>query len=296
MAGKKKKIVDDATKINADFLQPIFGGDLSANPNTPEYNGHFHDGKKDTWGHAPKINLADHTTGRLVLSDEFAVAKNISSYPSVVAKLSDFPSVNSTNIIATSYPFTAPNMLATAIWYFAVPQDMDLTKSSYFSFQWMGDIITTDGYGNAIFDSTKLSPQGQLISQTTTFRITWQWFTPGYSIYPPAVVYDGYTPINLPGTNINQNSLTRGRIPNLTVNDLPFRLITNDSSTSNYSYVNLTGLQQANGAVVLGVQVDVLSSGFITGPSLSGHINFFQGNFVYLSKILGSSNISFNTL
>lgn len=329
----KKKIINDATLIDAGFLQPIFGGDKTADPNAPEFNGHFHDGRSDSWGHAPKIDLTNHTTGRLTLQDSFAVAKLVSASPSVVATPNNIlsgtflnssgtpplksagnlngalpfqqldgyfnASLNSpyTTMGVTSnvYPFTTSNIVTSAIWYFSIPLDMDTTKVSYFSFGWMGDILTTDANGNTVFDATKLDSNGNILSQTSTFRITWQWYNTGYSIFPPAVIYDGYIPTNIAGTKINANTLTRGRIPNLTVNQLPFTFAINDSSVGTQNYVGLTGLQQANGAAMIGIQVDVLSSGFISSPT-SGHLNFYQGNFIYLSKTLGSPVVAFKTI
>jgi len=114
----------------------------------------------------------------------------------------------------------------------------------------------------------------------------------------------------VPSSFINQNTLTRGRIGALTVNDAPFKLIVNDSSINNPNYVGLTGLQQATNAVMLGVQVDILTSGFISVPNVTlpqdlqagnisinklGHVRFFQGNFIYMSKIMGSPNTIFRT-
>lgn len=326
----KKKIINDATLIDAGFLQPIFGGDKTADPTTPEYNGHFHDGRTDTWGHAPKIDLTNHTTGRLVLQDSFAVAKSVSAQPSVVstpgntisgsflnnstqksaayfnstpplqqmdgyfsASLNTLYPVN--GVSTPTYPLTTPGIITSAIWYFSIPYDMDTTKSSFFSFGWMGDILTTDSANNTIFDTSKLDTNGNIQSQTTIFRITWQWYSAGYSVFPPAVIYDGYIPTNLAGTKVNANTLTRGRIPNLAVNQLPFTFAINDSSTGNQNFVGLTGLQQATGAVMVGIQVDVLSSGFISS-STSGHLSFYQGNFVYLSKTMGSPVVSLKTI
>lgn len=329
---KKKKIVDEATTIGSDFLQAIFGGDNTAPITSPNSNGHFHDGGSN-WGSAPKVDLTQHTTNRLILQDAYSVARSVSSYPSLIYATNNITSGTFLNVAGTSLkssanlngvvplqrldgyynaisgilptinsttspqPFTVSGTLSSAIWYFAIPFDMDITKPAYFSFEWMGDILTTDGYGNTILDSTKLS-QGQPQAQTTTFRITWQWYSPGYAILPPAVIYDGYTPANIVGTNINQNSLTRGRIPNLSVNDLPFKLIVNDSSSNNPNYVALTGIQQTTSAVMLGIQIDVLNSGFVNTSlnSLSGHVSFFQGNLIYLSKTMGSSITSFRTL
>lgn len=373
MASKKKKIIDNATLINQDFLQPIFGGDSKAAVTDPNFNGHLHDDGGE-WGHAPKIDLSKHTTGRVLLQDIYSVSKAVSAYPSIIATQNNIISgtllnvpnstfksnvaltipvtnpynnananfiaidtnpsiavsgvlgtisgsqpnlVNSNvngeldgkisvilsgptsplNISSPDYPFTVPNIVTSAIWYFQVPLDMDVTKKAYFSFAWMGDILTTDGFGNTILDTTKLSQAGSPVAQTTTFRVTWQWFTPGYSVFPPAVIFDGYVPSNIVGSNTNANTLTRGRISNLTVNALPFSLLINDSSSGNQNYINLTGLQQATGAVMLGVQVDVLNTGFanITTDNQSGHLKFYQGNFVYLSKTMGGADVTFNT-
>jgi hypothetical protein len=345
---KKKKIVNDVTTIDSSFLQPIFGGDFAASPSSPEFNGHLHDGNSDTWGHAPKIDLTGHTTGRVTLQDSYAVARSISSYPSILASPLNvfggtFLNIASTNIktagtsaslnggfpftldgyfnaISSSpysllnasnpvYPFTVANIISTAIWYFAVPLDMDVTKSSYFSFEWMGDIIVADNNGNVSLDTTKVDVNGAVQAQTTNFRVTWQWYSPGFAIFPPAVIYDGYAPTSVvPSSYLNQNSLTRGRIAALTVNEYPFKLVVNDSSLNNPNYVGLTGLQQATNAVMVGVQVDVLSSGF-TNPDVfdstnaakygllnqTGHVRFYQGNLIYLSKIMGSPNTSFRT-
>lgn len=252
---KKKKIIDDATTIDSAFLQPIFGGDKSADPNSPEYNGHLHDGGTDSWGHAPKIDLTNHTTGRLILQDQFAVAKTV------------------------SLPATAATTVGSGrVWYFSVPADIDITKPAYFSFGWMGD--STDGYNN-IKNTT---------FQTTVFRITWQWYIPGYAIFTPAVIYDSQPPANQVGSNVNGNTLTRGRLPNFTVNTPPFQLLTNDSAVGKPNYVKLTGLDQAQSSSIVGVQVDVSSTGFPNG------IVFINGTFLYLSKTIGAANINISSL
>lgn len=289
---KKKRILDDITVIDRALLQPIFGGDPTAPPNSPERLGHFHDDGGDL-GHAPKIDLTNNTTGRLVLADQFAVSRSINAYPALIETPSSLPD----DISSPSSPFSSSSILTTAIWYFGLPLDMDLNKSSYFSFGWQGDITTRDAYGNVSLDPSKLN-QGQLQTQTTTFRITWQWYIPGSAIYPPAVIFDGYLPTNINMTNANPNALTRGRLSSLTVNSLPFRLVINDSSTGNPNYVNLTGLSQSTGAVMVGIQVDVMNSTFLNPAALfqSGHIRFYQGNFIYLTKTLGSSTTSFSVL
>lgn len=289
---KKKRIHDDATIIPADFLQPIFGGDTAAAAGSPNRDGHLHDGGGE-WGHVQKINLTQHTTDRLVLGDAYGVSKNITAYPSVLGTKADFPLINPTSIIATPYPFTLSSILATSIWYFNIPRDIDRAKSVYFSFNWMGDILASDGYENVILDQNKITPQGQTIAQTTTFRVTWQWYSPGYAIFPPAVIYDGYTPVNIQGTNINQNGLTRGRVSTLTANALPFFMMTNDSATDNVNYIKLTGLDFTQDATIIGIQVDILSSGFISATS--GHVRIYNGNLIYLSKVIGSAEISFNS-
>lgn len=331
MATPKKKIIDNGTTISSNFLQPVFGGDSAAPIGSVERDGHKHDGGSN-WGSAQPIDLTNHTTNRLVLQDAYSVARSINAYPSVVVapnnvisgtllnipnsglksaanlngvlplqkfdgyfNASTFnPLINITNQVS---PFTAPGTIASAIWYFGMPFDIDITKPAYFSFEWMGDILTTDGYGNTILDTNKLIA-GLPQAQTTIFRITWQWYSAGYAIFPPAVIYDGYNPANIAGTNINANSLTRGRIANLAVNDLPFRMIINDSSNNNQNYVGLTGLQETNSAMMVGIQVDVLSSGFVNNVlgSQSGHVGFFQGNLIYLSRTLGSANINFGVL
>lgn len=252
---KKKKIIDNATTVDSAFLQPIFGGDTTADPNSPEYNGHFHDGKTDTWGHAPKIDLASNTTGRLILQDEFVVVKNI------------------------SLPSSAAASIGTGIvWYFSLPTDIDITKPAYFSFGWMGD--STDSSNNII--STAF--------QSSVFRITWQWYVPGYAIFSPSIIYDSQPPANQTGSNVNANTLTRGRLPNFTVNTAPFQLLVNDSATGKPNYIKLTGLDKAQNSVLVGVQIDVLSTGFPNG------VVFFNGNLLYLSKTIGGANISIASL
>ncbi len=252
---KKKKITDNATTIDSKFLQPIFGGDPAADPSTPEYNGHLHDGRSDTWGHVSKIDLGSHTTGRLVLEDDYAVVK--------------------TTTLASSAASTIGNSL---VWYFSVPTDLDITKPAYFSFAWMGD--STDAY-NQISSTT---------SQSSVFKITWQWYVPGYAIFAPGVIYDAQPPANQAGSNINTNTLTRGRLPNFTVNTAPFQLMINDSLTGKPNYVKLTGLDKAQNSVIVGVQIEVTSTGFPNG------VVFFNGNFIYLSKTMGGANINLNSL
>jgi len=175
---KKKKIIDDVTTINSGFLQPIFGGDFSADPNSPEFNGHLHDGRNDFWGHASQIDLTKHTIGRVTLQDAYAVAKSVGAYPSIIASQGNILSGTFLNVGGTNFtssasispgtpgtlagtfsastpgdnqrgngfsflsvsspinPFTLPGILSTAIWYFAVPLDIDVTKPSYFKFYW----------------------------------------------------------------------------------------------------------------------------------------------------------------
>jgi hypothetical protein len=106
----------------------------------------------------------------------------------------------------------------------------------------------------------------------------------------PSIIYDAQPPANQVGSNINANTLTRGRLPNFTVNTAPFQLLMNDSATGNPNYLKLTGLNQAQNSVMVGVQVEVLSTGFPNGAV------FFNGNLVYSSKTIGGANISINSL
>lgn len=71
MPSAKKPFKDDKTVVSAEFLTSIFGGNdgySTTVPPSPFYKGHFHDGGNE-WGHAPKVNLTDHVTGRLVLPE-----------------------------------------------------------------------------------------------------------------------------------------------------------------------------------------------------------------------------------
>lgn len=72
MPSPKKPFQNDKTIVDAEFLTSIFGGDdgyATSIPPSPFYKGHFHDGDDNgsEWGHAPKIDLTDHVTGRLVV-------------------------------------------------------------------------------------------------------------------------------------------------------------------------------------------------------------------------------------
>ena len=326
-------------------MQPIFGGNPNAPANDPNNIGHLHD-NGNTWGHAAKIDLGNHTTGRLTLQPGCYVTRNISAYPSIIANknnavisgsfLNTDPTLCPTNrsyITLTSdragttpvtqgyaqgsinllentyfnlygaskddYPFTLPTILSTAIWYFAIPFDMDITQNVYFSFGWMGDIITVDSSGNIKSDATKLGTDGITpLSQTTNFRATWQWYIPGYTILPPAVIFDGYNPtMSLNGIHA-PNSSTRGQVATISVVSAPYKLNINDSSSNTPSYVGLTGLSNTTNATMIGIQIDVLNSGFITFPATgiqSGHVKFYQGNLIYFSKTMGSTITSFTT-
>lgn len=69
MPSQKKTFQNDRTIVDAEFLTSIFGGDdgyATASPASPFYQGHLHDGGSE-WGHAPKIDLSQHVTGRLVV-------------------------------------------------------------------------------------------------------------------------------------------------------------------------------------------------------------------------------------
>ncbi len=250
----KKRIIDDVTKIDAGFLQSVYGGDTTAVSGSTERDGHIHDGGSN-WGSVQKVDLTNHTTGRLVLQDQFSVLKTI-GLPSAAAS-------------------TLGNSV---VWYFTIPTDIDISKSAYFAFNWMGD--STDGANNIL----------SVLPQTTVYRITWQWYVPGYAMLSPAIIYDSQPPANQSGSNINANTLTRGRLPNFTVNTAPFQLLVNDSFVGKPNYVQLTGLNQAQNSVIVGVQVEVLSTGFSNG------VVFFNGNFSYLSKTMGGSNISISSI
>lgn len=68
MPSPKKPFVNDKTIVTAEMLTSIFGGDdgySTTVPPSPFYKGHIHDDGTE-WGHAPKIDLTDHVTGRLV--------------------------------------------------------------------------------------------------------------------------------------------------------------------------------------------------------------------------------------
>jgi hypothetical protein len=65
----KKVFVDDITIVPAAYLNAIFGGDdgyATANPVSPYFAGHLHDGGGNI-GSAPLIDLTANITGRLIL-------------------------------------------------------------------------------------------------------------------------------------------------------------------------------------------------------------------------------------
>ena len=250
---KKRRIIDGSTLIDQSFLQGIFGGDTTADPSSPNFAGHLHDDGNE-WGHAGKIDLSNHVTGRLLLDDESAVVKTL------------------TLSVSSGIPLGRG-----VIWYFSIPPDLDITKPAYFSFSWMGD--STDGIGNIV----------NTMFQSTVFKITWQWYVPGYAIFAPSTIFDSLPPANQTGSNINANTLSRGRLPNFTVNTAPFQLLINDSA-SKPNYVKLTGLEQAQNAAIVGVQIDVTSTGFPNG------IAFVNGSLIYLSRTLGGSNTNVSSL
>lgn len=69
MPSPKKPFVNDKTIVTAEMLTSIFGGDdgyATTNPPSPFYKGHIHDDGTE-WGHAPKIDLTENITGRLVV-------------------------------------------------------------------------------------------------------------------------------------------------------------------------------------------------------------------------------------
>ena len=253
MPTNKKRLIDDASIIGSNFLQPIFGGDNSAPAGSPERDGHVHDGGS-TWGHVQKVDLGQHTTGRLLLQDQFAVTKIVSQTSTSAAVIDN-----------------------SLVWYFSVPTDLDTTKPVYFSFNWMGDSSV-----NNVITSTSF--------QSTVFKITWQWYIPGSAVLAPAIIFDSQPPANQVGSNVNANTLTRGRIPAFTVNAAPFTLFVNDSLSGSPNFVKLTGLDQAPMSVMVGVQVEVVNTGFANG------ISFFNGNMLYLAKTLGSPVTSISSL
>lgn len=262
MSKRKRKIIDDSTVINSEFLQPIFGGDASASQTAPEFAGHFHDVAPGTpgaeWGHAPKIDLTNHTTGRLTLSTDNAVLKNLSS-PATAG-------------VATSIVINT-NTVTGLVWYFPVPPDMDVTQDPYFAFQWMGQMdVSTDTF-----------------PKNVSFRITWQWYLPGNSVFTPSTLQDAYGSSAPAGLNVIQNPLTSGR-KTLNLAQVAYKLSVNDSITPNVlgapnttngpNYVRLTGANAATNTTMLGVQVEVMQKEFDS-------VEFFQTNFYYVSRTLG---------
>ncbi len=69
MSNSKKKFIDDISIVDSDYLNSVFGGidGYQSNQSSPFYAGHLHDGTNTEWGHAPKIDLTNHVSGRLTL-------------------------------------------------------------------------------------------------------------------------------------------------------------------------------------------------------------------------------------
>lgn len=118
MPNPKKVFQNDKTIVDAEFLTSIFGGDdgyATAVPPSPFYKGHIHD-DGDEWGHAPKIDLTDHITGRLVLPE---------------------PELKSIRLSATQ----ATPLTSSLFWTFPVPSDVYSTtaKPMYLKIYWSGN-------------------------------------------------------------------------------------------------------------------------------------------------------------
>lgn len=155
----KKPFVDDKTIVTAEFLTSIFGeGTLQAQadgytPAHPFFNGHLHDDGQ-TWGHAPKINLADHVTGVLNLP---------------------IPQLKTIQLSATQ----AVPLISSMFWTVQIPPD---AVSSY-----------VDSDGNTVLTPPTLivywSATGSgATSGSVAFRVDWEYIALGENVLPPSVV------------------------------------------------------------------------------------------------------------
>lgn len=272
MANKKKKIIDGATTIDSEILQPIFGGDSSASVGSPERDGHVHDGGTE-WGHAQKVNLNGHVTGRLVLDEQYAVSKRITQPLSVATKVNFDENTNEYD---------------GAIWYFDIPADIDLSKDKYFAFNWMGHYIN-----NGAPDAVN--------SRAMKMRIIWQWYYAGYSFYSPSnlaqygesVTIDGYTFV-IPNNPIDIEDVS-GSTNDIVVASQAYKIVTNNKHNGSPNYFKLTGGAYAIGLghrpIMLGVQVSINKN---TSAPFS-KIELINSTLIYQSRTLGSDNLAFKS-
>lgn len=263
MATKKTKIIDGTTKIGADIIGSMTGGDSGAAINDPQFGGHQHSlepnvGAYGNFGQVAKIDLTNHTTGRLTLSTANSVLK--------------CATITGAAGIPTSFTTGAGTIYGT-IFYFAMPADIDISQDSFFAIQWMGQENVPSG-----------------ISKNISFRYTYQWYLQGSSVFPPSVMFDAYGSSAPPNLNIIQNSQTRGR-SQLNMAQKSFQLAVNDSvspatlGATSFSgganYFRLSGLTAATNSSLLGVQVDTLVSQF-------NSVQIFQAQWYYASKTMGA--------
>lgn len=124
MPSPKKPFVNDKTIVTAEFLTSIFGGDdgyATANPPSPFYQGHLHDGGTE-WGHAPLIDLTEHVTGRLVI-------------PSIELKSLKFTAAQATPLTSSLF------------WTIPVPNDAysGMPEPMYLNIYWSANGPTSPG-------------------------------------------------------------------------------------------------------------------------------------------------------
>jgi hypothetical protein len=172
MSDPKKVFTDGITVVEGDFLNTIFGGDVDAATNTPEYAGHFHDVKPNTvgteFGHAPQIDLTSHVTGRLTL-------------PTPELKSIKLSSMQATPLISSLF------------WAIPIPSDayISTTAPMYLNIYWSG--TGTNNPGNA------------------AFRIDWEYIALGQNVMPPSILLRGASawPSNINVLNNPASSIFR---------------------------------------------------------------------------------------
>lgn len=167
MPSNKKPFKDDKTIVSAEFLTSIFGGSdgySSASPPSPFYKGHIHD-DGSTWGHAPKIDLTDNVSGRLVS-------------PTLELKSIALAATQGTPLTSSLF-WTLP---IPADAYSTLPQ-LDATNSMFLKIFWSGNNVLS--VGNA------------------AFRVDWEYIRPGNNIMPPSILHLGsdFWPANTDGAS-----------------------------------------------------------------------------------------------
>jgi len=273
MPSPKKPFKNDKTIVDAEFLTSIFGGDdgyASVTPPSPFFKGHLHDGDDNgaQWGHAPKIDLAAHTVGRVVLAQPELKSIKLSAMQAAPLTSSLFWTMP---VPSDAYRSTEPSA--------PVAQQNAAPQSFYLKLYW----------------SANGAPSAFPGTGTVAFRLDWIYLQPGKNVLPPSIIFRGPSAWPVPTAQAASFALN-----NPTPTTFRFQ-VSSVSASQLYVNNNFTGssiIQLTLPIDAPGIQIDgfklfgleVSSAPTVTLTSPMTQVNIYAAEILYYSQVLGNNN------